>query len=351
MINTFTQMTLLDNSITFLILALIILSITSLAFLIYYKIYNKKNLKQSKLIPNPSNIAGEGGIVFVISFLFFYWLLSNSKIFANSVNFNIVPRYYIFFISLISLGLLSYIDDKFELSKKIRFIFQLIFCYISLSALNFPIFDFIPIKLEYLIVIFVWVYIINTTNFIDGLNGVLASNGITFFIGSLIIINHFNINDNYFILINFITLVLIISFFLFNFPKPYIFFGDTGSISLGFIIGYVIIYFFSIDIFLPVVFLYIYPLLDVSLTLIHKTFIRKKLPWARLFDYYFLKPVINNYKSHSFVTIRIILNNVISLIFLILYLNQENNKILLVLAILSNFFLIFYFDKFKKIKA
>lgn len=343
-------MILLENSNTFLIVFLLILSINSLAYLLYYKIYNKKNFKQSKLIPNPSNIAGEGGIVFVISFLFFYWLLSSSKILTNNINFDVVPRYYIFFISLISLSFLSYIDDKFELSKKIRFIFQIIFCYIGLTALNFPILEFIPLKLEFLIIIFMWVYIINTTNFIDGLNGVVASNGISFFLGSLIIIYYLNINDYYFILINFISLILVISFFLYNFPKPYIFFGDTGSISLGFIIGYVIFYFFSLDIFFPVIFLYIYPILDVSFTLVHKTFIRRKLPWARLFDYYFLKPVIEGNKSHAFVTTKIILNNIVSIIFLVIYLNQQHNKILIIFPILFSIFLIFYFDKFKRIK-
>ena len=68
-------MIIVENLQVFLILALIILSITSLFYFIYYKIYNKKNLVQSKLIPNSGNIAGEGGIIFV--FLFTLYNMGN----------------------------------------------------------------------------------------------------------------------------------------------------------------------------------------------------------------------------------------------------------------------------------
>lgn len=336
---------------TFLILALIILSITSLLYYIYYKTYNKKKLIQSRLIPNSRNIAGEGGIIFVFLFLFFYWYLSTSKLVFGNINLQVIPRFYIFFISVVALSILSYIDDKFDLSKKIRFIFQIIICFASLSALNLPLVDQLPLKLEFIIIIFIWVYIINTTNFIDGLNGVVGSNGVTFFFGSLIIINHYGIDDNFFILINFLTLILVSSFLIFNYPKAYIFFGDTGSIPLGYIIGYVTFYFFSLDIFYPLIFIFTYPLVDVSITLFDKTFIRKKLPWARLFDYYFLMPVINGKKSHSFVTNKIILNNIINILFLILFLNYQENKLLLFLPILSSICLVYYFRKYKKVKS
>ena len=344
-------MIIVENLQVFLILALIILSITSLLYFIYYKIYNKKNLVQSKLIPNSGNIAGEGGIIFVFLFLFLCWFLSSSKLMFDKINLQVVPRYYIFFISILALSILSFIDDKFDLSKKIRFIFQIIICFISLSALNLPLLDQLPLKLEFIIIIFFWVYIINTTNFIDGLNGVVASNAITFFLGSLIIINHYNISDNYFILINFLSLILVLSFLLFNYPKAYIFFGDTGSIPLGYIIGYVIFYFCSLGIFYPLIFIFTYPLVDVTLTLFDKTFIRKKLPWARLFDYYFLMPVINGKKSHSFVTNKIIMNNVLSILFLLLFLNFEYSKLILFLPIFSSICLIYYFRKYKKIKS
>ena len=69
-------MIIVENLQVFLILALIILSIT-LFYFIYYKVY-KKNLVQSKLIPNSGNIAGEGGIIFVFLFLFYVGLSSRN---------------------------------------------------------------------------------------------------------------------------------------------------------------------------------------------------------------------------------------------------------------------------------
>jgi len=318
--------------------------VSLIANFIYIKKYPKKVLKQSKKIPNPKIIASEGGLVLFSLFILFFYISYKLEIFA--INLGSIPRFYVLFISLLLFCIVSYIDDKFFISKKSRFIIQIILTYSSLSSLNLPVFNFLPEKLEYLLLVFFWVYLINTSNFIDGLNGMLASNCIVFLIGNLIIIDHFQIIDDFLLTLILILLILTISFLLFNFPKAYLFIGDTGSIPFGFLIGYIIIYFFSISIYWPVLFLFSYPLVDISITLIDKIFIRKRLPWERLFDYFFLMPVIHGRKKHSFVIIRVLFINILNLIFLKIFL-VTNYYILIILPFISSLVLIYSFKKFK----
>ena len=74
-------------------------------------------------------------------------------------------------------------------------------------------------------------------------------------------------------------------------------------------------YFFFISIFL-------YFILDVTFTLFIK--VKKKIvPWARLFDYFFLKPVIKGKQSHWYV-LKFVFFYFLIMMFLILILYYLN---------------------------
>jgi UDP-N-acetylmuramyl pentapeptide phosphotransferase/UDP-N-acetylglucosamine-1-phosphate transferase len=120
--------------------------------------------------------------------------------------------------------------------------------------------------------------------------------------------------------------------------------GDSGSIPIGYIIGFLIIQNLNLNDPYVVFFLFSYPITDVLTTIFIKTIIKKKLPWARLFDYSFLQPVIKYKKEHSYVTNKIIFVNFISLILLILYIEYQN-KYLILINIGVNFFLLLLFNK------
>ena len=78
------------------------------------------------------------------------------------------------------------------------------------------------------------------------------------------------------------------------------FIGDTGSVPMGYINGFLIFTLIAKGEFFFAFAIFSYPFLDVTVTLIKKT-ISGHLPWARLYDYYFLKPVIQDGKSHLYV--------------------------------------------------
>ena len=114
---------------------------------------------------------------------------------------------------------------------------------------------------------------------------------------------------------------------------------------MGYINGFLIFtliakgeYFFAFAVFS-------YPFFDVTITLLKKT-INGHLPWARLYDYYFLKPVIHGGKSHLYVLNFTILNTFISLIStFIVY--SFNNKLFFLITIVSSLCLVLFFGKKK----
>ena len=145
-----------------------------------------------------------------------------------------------FFFTLLALSILVFIsaaDDLKPIDPKIRLIFQLICVYFSISSI--PIYELnFPLKISIFICLCAWVYIINITNFTDGSDGFLGTNTI-FLYTNLIIINHIFELDLFSSEISLFILPSIIIFLFFNKPNVKLYMGDTGSIFIGFINGYI----------------------------------------------------------------------------------------------------------------
>ena len=92
---------------------------------------------------------------------------------------------------------------------------------------------------------------------------------------------------------------VLLSFIYFNKPKARMYMGDTGSILIGYIIGFCLLELILSNYWYLAISLYFYPFLDCTLTLIKKI-ISGKSVFKRDFDYFFLKPIKkiqkNNYK-------------------------------------------------------
>ena len=147
------------------------------------------------------------GIIFVFNILLSYFF-TNNKIFLISV----------------PLAIIGFVDDKYNLPRVFRFICHIFTVFFILYFFN---------NLKEFIVNYHFIYmsillllgtsIINFSNFMDGIDGILAGCFLVIFITSSILLD-----------INLIPLsASLISFLLFNWYPSKIFMGDVGSTFLG----------------------------------------------------------------------------------------------------------------------
>jgi len=190
------------------------------SILVYFRIariYGIVDRPNHRSLHSISTIRG-GGLVFYLALLIYFFYAKFS-----------LPY---FFIGLTFVSVISFLDDIFTLPNKYRFPIHIIG--IILIFFELRLFSFVPYQWLFPILI-LNVGILNAYNFMDGINGITG--GYSFvLIATLIYINtsvfeFINAEFLYFVLIS-----LVIFNFL-NFRKIAICFaGDIGSISMGFIV-------------------------------------------------------------------------------------------------------------------
>tara|TARA_B100001250_G_C19805750_1_gene793220 strand:- start:1768 stop:2802 length:1035 start_codon:yes stop_codon:yes gene_type:complete len=171
-------------------------------------------------------IPTSGGIAFGLTYLLMLLLLAA---------FIELPENY--FLSIIFgsgfMLLTGFIDDIHSLSSSIRLVIQLLF--VTVICFLFDVQSSFNSNLDYFfvlpIIIFGSIWIINTFNFIDGADGLVATNSIIF---SLVGAIYLLLSENQILA----TLLLMLSavnlgFLFFNWSPAKIFMGDSGSLFLG----------------------------------------------------------------------------------------------------------------------
>lgn len=171
------------------------------------------------------------GIVFPFAYLA-YALVANQE-------FNLY-----FFTGLMLLTVISFIDDIVFVKHSIRFLFQIIA--LILMCIDLPFGEQFDEKLPVIIAAVIFgIGVLNAFNFMDGINGMLGLNTIVILCSFLFLnetlvdgegrLLHFT--NSYFLIL---LIVVLLVFLFFNFrTKAVSFMGDAGSISLAFMIIYV----------------------------------------------------------------------------------------------------------------
>ncbi|MDH4459945.1 MAG: glycosyltransferase family 4 protein [Flectobacillus sp.] len=192
--------------------------------LIYFKIAQKFNIidkPNSRSSHTEVTIRG-GGIIFWASAMIYFVCSDYSFLF--------------FFMGLSLVTAISFLDDVLTLPNRYRLPFQFLAIILILFELHF---------LNNPIWVWVWllimgVGIINAYNFMDGINGITGGYS-TVVIGALWVVNNYHVQfiSNSFIIDILLGLTV---FNLFNFRiKARCFAGDVGSVSIAFIVLFLII--------------------------------------------------------------------------------------------------------------
>ena len=211
---------------------LLILSFISTFFIKNYAI--KKSLvaevndRSSHTVPIPHG----GGIAIAIT-----WFLGITYLFfIDTIN---VSLYYALIIGII-ISVVSYFDDLFELSAKIRLLIQALVAVLGLyfldgfDSLNLFFFSIENQLITNVFAFFLIVWFINLYNFLDGIDGYAGSEAIFLSLAAFILFG-----DSHFL----VLLVSVLGFLIWNWHKAKIFMGDVGSTLLGYNIAIFTIYY------------------------------------------------------------------------------------------------------------
>lgn len=177
----------------------------------YYNIVDKPNQRSSH---SDLTLRG-GGIIFSLGAALFF--LSEFQ-------------YPMFFLGLTMMTVVSFLDDVFTLSNKIRLLVH--FGSVLLMAYQLDVFE---MPLYYLLITFIVVVgVINAYNFMDGINGITACYSLA--VGSLLLLTNLKIGFIAQDLLVYTMLGLLV-FTFFNFrTKAKCFAGDVGSVAVAYIL-------------------------------------------------------------------------------------------------------------------
>ena len=200
-----------------------------------------------------------GGVIFIIAGLL-YFITGGFT-------------YKCFYGGLILISTVSFLDDIYNLSNRYRLIIQ--FTSIALLLIELEL-NISRNPLIFIIVLIVGVGIINAYNFMDGINGITGGYSLVVIIALLFVNNlHKVFIDNDFLVV---TLISLCVFNYFNFRiKAVCFAGDVGSISMAFIILFLIIKISLLDNNpIYILFLGVYGI-DSVLTIIHRIVLKQNI--------------------------------------------------------------------------
>ncbi|MFN0730066.1 MraY family glycosyltransferase [Polaribacter gochangensis] len=218
-----------------------------------HNIIDKPNYRSSHTKPT---IRG-GGIIFTLSILLFF--------IVNDF------EYPYFCIGVLLISIVSFLDDIYTLSAKIRFPFQIFSVFLTLLEVGLP---FQPIYI-FIIVLVVCIAVVNFFNFMDGINGLTGMYGLATILGFYFINLQEEVVNSDLLIYTFISLLI---FGFYNFRKKALFFaGDIGSITLGMLVVFLGVY-FIISLKSPVILLLIFFYGgDAILTLLYRKLFTKEI--------------------------------------------------------------------------
>ena len=264
MLNNFQIPVIASSIISFLISFIICL--------IFIKINSNFRVKDNSQIRlNSLNIIPLGGIAMATSFFISVRLLGE----AGS-DFVYISMF------ALAIAIVGVVDDFLTLNWKIKIIFQFLFVLVPIFYLdlfiNFENIFGIDLN-NYLNLIFTCFWIIllmNSINFTDNMDGFASLN--TAFICLALSFLSFIYNQNYLADISFILMFSILGFLILNFPPAKIYMGDSGSLFIGFVLGFISILFdwnpdgtqILYSSFAPVFLFFTIPVLDFFTVFIHR---------------------------------------------------------------------------------
>lgn len=286
------------------------------------------NLRSSHLVPTPTG----GGMVFPILWSVFLLALY----FIGYIR----PDYLLILLPPVFLiGITSFLDDKYCLSARLRFIAQLaavIYSVIAIGGLSELNLGFISVHwsfIGYIFVILALLWSINLYNFMDGIDGIAAVEALFVFgFGGYFV---WQAGGFGLACIIWSMAAIVAGFLLWNKPPAKIFMGDAGSTLLGFLVvmfGLLGEIYYKVP-FLLWIILYGVFLFDATITLVRRFYHGDT--WYQAHRLHAYQRLQLKHWSHKKILLWVVLLNIVLAIFACLAFSfQYYMLILLIISIM-----------------
>ena len=204
------------------------------------------------------NVVRGGGVIVFVAFLL--WSIMNNFPDKGCMA------------GLTLLAVVSFADDNHGVSPKIRLVFQFVAVLLMIYHSEWGM--FMPFTILLMAIVFVGT--INICNFMDGINGMIGGYSMVVAL-ALVYVNEYNIHFVESSLLVFVIMALLV-FDIFNFRKKALCFaGDVGSLSIGFILTYLLMLLsLKVESMSWFGMLIVYGI-DGGLTILHRFFLRENL--------------------------------------------------------------------------
>jgi Fuc2NAc and GlcNAc transferase len=217
---------------------------------------------------------------------------------------------------MIAVSYIGWIDDQHHVKASLRLMIHFFASGLIIFSFNgLPPIDFfqwntnLGIIADAMALIFL-VWLLNLFNFMDGIDGIAASQALisSLIVGWIIYLGYNNTNEAY---LHWLLSCSVFGFLLFNFPPAKVFMGDVGSGFIGLILGALIIMSANIDsalLWIWIIMLAVF-IVDSTYTLAIRFLNGAKVYEAHNLHAYQI--AARRYKSHRLVTASVILINLV----------------------------------------
>lgn len=293
-------------------------------------ILDHPNERSSHSIPVP-----RGGGIPVVALTLVLWALPIGGTDVPSIGYVLAGA--------VSLAAISLIDDVKTLSPPSRLAVQ--FAAVGLGTLALPegallLQGLAPRWIDLAVTCLTWIWFINLFNFMDGIDGITSAETSGICAGLLILSTVTGSDASEFWLPLSLWMALL-GFAWWNRPPARIFLGDVGSITLGFLLGWLLIRAAAAGYWASALILPLYYFADATITLVKRALRGEKIWHAHRQHYY--QRAVRSGRSHGVVSGAILAANLVFVVLAIVALKQPVPA--LVLAGITLFLLITWMRK------
>lgn len=274
----------------------------ALKFLVRHGIFDTPNERSNHTHPKP-----RGGGLAVLVVLLPSWVLIYLLTGAAP------PGFFAVLAATLMLAAVSWLDDVKNQPVVLRLIAQfaavaLGIGFTALSSESFLLFQgFLPDWLDHLFKALAWVWFVNLFNFMDGADGITGIETLAVGLG-LALLAILTRDDFTGAAYPMMLAAVAAGFLLWNWAPSKIFLGDVGSVTLGYLVGWLLLITAAQGYWIAALLLPLYYLCDATITLCRRALRGEKI-WRGHREHFYQKALLRG-ASHGWVSGNVLLHNI-----------------------------------------